>query len=103
MAPSIVAEPTVAASSKVASSTVQPLRSSGQLEPEFNLIVPYEQFPKEITGPTAWKKEYYSENPDSWVHRWTTAEVQEIGRAADQFIQAGLPLTTITKVCPLFV
>lgn len=73
-------------------------KTSGQHEPLYSCIQPYDKFPKEITGPTAWKAEDYRESPEKWTHSFTEEEVAEIGGAADDFIQSGVPLTGITKV-----
>lgn len=73
-------------------------KTSGQHEPLYSCIQPYDKFPKEITGPTAWKAEDYSGNPERWTHSFTEEEIAEIGGAADDFIQSGVPLTGITKV-----
>jgi len=93
MAPSIsdVSLPTAPAPSKKIG------RTTGQLEPEYHLLAPYEQFPKEITGPTVWKTEDYINNPERWVHEWSEEELEEIGAAADAFTNAGYQLTDITK------
>lgn len=73
-------------------------KTSGQQEPIYSCIQPYEKFPKEITGQTVWKPVDYKNNPEKWTHAFTDDEVAEIGAAADKFIDAGLPLTGITKV-----
>ncbi|RSM06557.1 hypothetical protein CEP52_005719 [Fusarium oligoseptatum] len=72
-------------------------KTSGQHEPLYSCIQPYDKFPKEIIGPTAWKAEDYTENPEKWTHSFTEEEIAEIGGAADDFIQSGVPLTGITK------
>jgi hypothetical protein len=74
------------------------LKTTGQHEPLPDLIQPFEKFPKQITGPTVWKAEDYSNHPEKWTHRFTAAEVEELSTTADQFIAAGIPLTGITKV-----
>ena len=74
------------------------IRTSGQHPPLYDALKHYTDFPREITGPTVWKRETYSDNPERWTHAFTDEEVQEISDAADQFIQRGTPLTGITKV-----
>lgn len=74
------------------------IRTSGQHEPLSEHLRPYSEFPKEITGPTLWKKEDYVNNPEKWTHAFTAEEVQELGEAADRFIERGIPLTGISKV-----
>lgn len=74
------------------------IRTSGQHPPVYDQLKPYSEFPKEITGPTLWRREDYVNNPEKWVHPFTDDEVQELSDTADQFIAAGTPLTGITKV-----
>jgi hypothetical protein len=73
------------------------LITSGQHPPNYNLVRPYEDFPKEITGPTVWHAADYVDNEDSWTHSFTDDEVAEIGATSDAFIDSGTPLTGITK------
>lgn len=75
-------------------------RTSGQHEPIYELLRPYEEFPKEITGPTVWKAEDYTENRERWTHWWSESEIAEIESAAKAFLAAGKDLVTITKVIP---
>lgn len=75
------------------------IRTSGQLEPQYDILQPYEAFPKEITGPTVWSPEEYQHNPEKWVHWFTPGEVAELGATADSFIKQGIPLTGISQVC----
>lgn len=74
------------------------LKTSGQAEPVFSLLRPYEDYPKEVAGPTVWKAEEYRDHPERWTHRFTAEEIRELGKAADEFIASGVPLTGITKV-----
>jgi hypothetical protein len=73
-------------------------KTSGQQEPLYSLIKPYEKFPKQITGPTVWTAQDFENNPEKWTYTFTEDEVVEIGAAADKFIQQDIPLTGITKV-----
>ncbi|TPX14635.1 uncharacterized protein E0L32_005327 [Thyridium curvatum] len=73
------------------------IRTSGQQPPIYELLKPYSEFPKHITGPTVWKKEDYIDHADRWIHAFTDDEVQEISDAADKFIESGIPLTGIAK------
>lgn len=77
------------------------LKTSGQHCPIASLIRPYEEYPKKIEGPTVWGKADFQEKPDKWQRTFSAEEVEEIGQAADDFIGSGVPLTGITKVCPL--
>jgi hypothetical protein len=74
------------------------IRTSGQHEPLFDLIRPYSDFPKEITGRTLWDRDDYVHCPEKWTHVFTEEEIQELGEAADRFIEHGIPLTGISKV-----
>lgn len=64
----------------------------------YDVLRPYKDFPKEITGPTIWKKEDYENNPERWTHTFTAEEIEELGQAADQFIERGIPTTGISQV-----
>ncbi|PKS09335.1 hypothetical protein jhhlp_003949 [Lomentospora prolificans] len=73
------------------------IRTSGQHPPLYDALRPYSQFPKEITGPTVWRKEDFENNPERWTHPFTDQEVEELGQAADNFIASGTALTGISK------
>ncbi|CAI4210958.1 unnamed protein product [Parascedosporium putredinis] len=73
------------------------IRTSGQHPPLYDTLKPYSEFPKEITGPTVWRKEDYENNPERWTRPFTDQEVEELGRAADNFINSGTALTGISK------
>jgi hypothetical protein len=75
-------------------------KTSGQHEPIYELLRPYEEFPTEITGPTAWKADDYKNNPERWTHWWSEEEISVIETAAKSFLEAGKDLVTITKVYP---
>jgi hypothetical protein len=103
MAPALTTAPpqpphTLAPPSK-APTSIYPdgIKTSGQHPPIYSQLRPYEDFPKEITGPTVWKPEDYRNNPERWTHVFSDAENAEIGAAADAFIASGTPLTGITK------
>jgi hypothetical protein len=74
------------------------LKTSGQHNPTHALLTPPSLFPKEITGPTVWKAEDYRHHPERWTHVFSAGEVDELGRAADDFIASGRPLTGMAKV-----
>lgn len=74
------------------------IKTSGQHNPIYELLQPYENFPKEISGPTLWAKEDYENNPERWTHPFTVEEVEELSQTADAFIASGTPLTGIAKV-----
>ncbi|KZF24353.1 Clavaminate synthase-like protein [Xylona heveae TC161] len=73
------------------------IKTSGQHAPLYDLLRPYEQFPKHITGPTVWKAEDYKDQPGRWTHRFTPEQIEELSDAADAFLANGLPLTGISK------
>jgi len=75
------------------------LKTSGQHNPEYSLLTPYDKYPKEITGPTVWKAEDYRNNPERWTHSFSEEEIAELSDAADSFIASGKPLTAMAKVC----
>lgn len=77
------------------------IRTSGQHPPLYDRLRPYADFPKEISGPTLWKRETYENNPERWTHPFTDEEVQELSDTADAFIASGTPLEGISKVCIL--
>jgi hypothetical protein len=74
------------------------IKTSGQHPPLYDLLKPYSEFPKEITGETVWRAEDYANNPERWVHVLTDQEVNELSDTADQFIANKIPLTGISKV-----
>ena len=74
------------------------LKTTGQHPPLYDQLVPFEKFPKEITGPTVWKAEEYREHPEKWTHVFTEAQIEELSKASDAFIASKTPLTGISKV-----
>lgn len=74
------------------------LKTTGQQTPLYDLLQPYDRFPKQITGPTVWKAEDYRDHPERWTHRFTEDEIEELSATADQFIASGTPLTGISQV-----
>ncbi|KAF8533910.1 hypothetical protein BDD12DRAFT_919125 [Trichophaea hybrida] len=42
------------------------LRTSGQYEPLFDKFTPFSEFPKEITGPTAWERSNFVDHLEKW-------------------------------------
>ncbi|KAK2778087.1 hypothetical protein FQN52_002917 [Onygenales sp. PD_12] len=73
------------------------LRTSGQHPPLYDQLKPFSEFPKEITGRTVWKAEDYKDNPEKWTHQFSEAEIAELSRASDAFLDAKIPLTGISK------
>ena len=74
------------------------IKTSGQHDPVYSQLRPYEEFPTEITGPTLWKAEEYKDNPERWTHQFTEEEIAEMSEAADKFKAAAMPLTGISRV-----
>lgn len=74
------------------------LKTSGQHNPIYSQLTPPAQFPKEISGPTVWQAEDYRHNPERWTHVFSSEEIEELGAAADGFIESGRVLTGMTKV-----
>jgi TPP-dependent 2-oxoacid decarboxylase len=74
------------------------IKTSGQTNPTYELLKPYSEFPKEITGSTVWRKVDYEGHPEQWVHQFSEEEIREMSEAADAFLASGTPLTGITKV-----
>jgi hypothetical protein len=74
------------------------IKTSGQFDPEYNQIKPYDEFPVTIKGPTVWEAGDYAKNPEQWTHHFSAEEVKEMSDAADAFIASDTPLTGISKV-----
>jgi len=73
------------------------IRTSGQHPPLYDLLKPYSDFPKEISGETVWKAEDYANKPERWVHVFNDEEIAELSTAADKFVANKIPLTGISK------
>lgn len=74
------------------------LKTSGQHAPVYSQIRPYEDFPKEISGPTLWKAQDFKFYAERWTHRFRSEDIAELSAAADEFMASGTPLTGISKV-----
>ena len=74
------------------------IKTSGQHPPLYHELRPFDEFPVEISGPTVWKADDYIHNPERWVHDFSVEEIDEMSKAADNFLAASIPLTGITKV-----
>ena len=75
------------------------LRTSGQHPPIEGQIKPFDKFPSYITGRTVWRATEISENPERWIRAFSSSELVELERAADDFLRSSIPLTSINKVC----
>jgi hypothetical protein len=72
--------------------------TSGQHEPVTELLAPYSAFPKEITGPTVWKREDFINDTSKWQHRWTPELIAELEQSYEEFKARGADLPQINKV-----
>ncbi|KAB8226238.1 taurine catabolism dioxygenase TauD [Aspergillus novoparasiticus] len=73
------------------------LRTSGQHPPIDGQLRHFEEFPREITGPTVWTPEQMVDHPEEWIHNWTEFELEELRQAVEGFIISGTPLVSINK------
>jgi len=113
MAPAILQSASQAAHSTVSSKlgTSKPVdrsifpdgfKTSGQHPPLYDKLYPYSAFPKSITGPTVWQPDEYANHAERWTHPFSQAEIDELSKAADDFVASGQPLTGInTENFPL--
>ena len=74
------------------------IKTSGQFDPDYDLLKPYSDFPTEIAGPTVWKANEYAKNPERWTHYFSEEELKELSDTADAFMASETPLTGICKV-----
>lgn len=72
--------------------------TSGQHEPVPELLAPYSAFPKEIAGPTVWKREEFINDTSKWQHRWTPKLIAELEQSYEEFQARGVELPQINKV-----
>ncbi|KAJ1709615.1 MFS multidrug transporter [Aspergillus flavus] len=70
------------------------LRTSGQHPPIDGKLRHFEEFPREITGPTPQQRVDY---PEEWIHKWTEVEFEELLQTVEGFIAPGTPLISISK------
>ncbi|KAL1914781.1 uncharacterized protein VTP21DRAFT_7873 [Calcarisporiella thermophila] len=56
----------------------------------------FEEFPKQIEGPTAWEGQYMQANQDIWTYHLTDSDIKEIEAAIVYFRSLDLPLAEIT-------
>lgn len=72
--------------------------TAGQLEPVPELIQPYENFPKKITGPTVWVAEDFRSRTELWQRKWTPELIAQLEEAFDHFEASGKTLPEINRV-----
>ena len=73
-------------------------KTSGQHDPIYDQIYPYEKFPKQVStnASTYWEAGDYATNPSLWQHPFSPEELDSLSSAADNFISQNLPLTAIS-------
>lgn len=75
------------------------IKTTGQQPPLYDLLRPYFDFPKKITGKTVWKAEDYAgENERLWKRHFTQEEIDELSAVSDRFLASGRLLTGMSKV-----
>lgn len=74
--------------------------TSGQYDIDESVLVPYEDLPKKIEGPTVWSREEYEkpENQEKWVRWWNAEEIQQLEKAASDWVNSGRPHEEIERV-----
>lgn len=72
--------------------------TSGQHEPVFEKIVPYEKFPKKIEGRTVWQREQLLADHSLWEFHWTPELIAQLEDSYETFQKTGKSLTEISKV-----
>ncbi|KAH8879204.1 Clavaminate synthase-like protein [Thozetella sp. PMI_491] len=71
--------------------------SSGQREPEYHLLAPFQSMPKQITDRTVWTKEELEKDPTRWLRPFSAAEVDQIQKAIQQVEDKGLELAQVDR------
>ncbi|KAK0550125.1 hypothetical protein OC846_003069 [Tilletia horrida] len=78
-----------------------PVLTSGQHDAIPELLLPYEQLPKQVSdSPRIWHAEDYrpgGKHADSWIRHWTEEEIEQIERAATLWKASGRPLPEIEQ------
>ncbi|KAH8655495.1 hypothetical protein BX600DRAFT_385354 [Xylariales sp. PMI_506] len=81
--------------------------SSGQREPEYDLLVPYSSMPEKIVGRTVWTKEELEKEPERWIRQFSKVEVEQIEEAIRNIEAKGLQLAEVDRstfvLAPAFV
>ena len=74
--------------------------TSGQYDIDESVLTPYEQLPKKIEGPSVWSREEYEkpENQERWVRRWSDTEIDQLEKAASEWVKSGRPHAEIERV-----
>lgn len=71
--------------------------SSGQREPIYDLLTPFQSMPKEMTGRSIWTKEELQNEPGRWIRCWNSSEVKQIEQAIQHVEKQKLPLAEVDR------
>lgn len=71
--------------------------SSGQREPEYHLLAPFDAMPEQITGPTVWTKEDLESEPDRWLRTFSEDEIRQVEQAIQQVESRNLQLSEVHR------
>ncbi|KIW56992.1 hypothetical protein PV05_05598 [Exophiala xenobiotica] len=71
--------------------------SSGQREPIYDLLTPFQSMPKEMTGRSIWTKEELQNEPSRWIRCWNSSEVKQIEQAIQHVEKQKLPLAEVDR------
>lgn len=71
--------------------------SSGQREPEYHLLVPFESMPNRITGRTVWAKEDIEKESSRWLRPFTQEEVEHVEKAIHHIESERLSLASVNR------
>ncbi|KAK0368050.1 taurine catabolism dioxygenase TauD [Colletotrichum limetticola] len=70
---------------------------SGQREPDYDLLQPFETMPEEISGSTVWVKEELSQNTGRWLYHFTEDQVKHVIAAVRDIENRGFQLSEVDK------
>jgi hypothetical protein len=70
---------------------------SGQREPEYDLLTPFEDMPEQITGRTVWTKEQLEQESNRWLRHFSNEEVDQIEQAIRDVESKGLQLADVDR------
>ncbi|KAJ5669537.1 Taurine hydroxylase-like protein SAT17 [Penicillium macrosclerotiorum] len=71
--------------------------SSGQREPQYELLTPFESMPEKMTGRTVWTKEDLEKNESHWIRPFSPEEVLHIEAAIKDAESKNLQLSEIDQ------
>ncbi|KAK1526849.1 taurine catabolism dioxygenase TauD [Colletotrichum paranaense] len=70
---------------------------SGQREPDYDLLQPFETMPEEISGSTVWVKEELSQKTGRWLYHFTEDQVKHVIAAVRDIENRGFQLSEVDK------